>query len=108
SLAAARASGMTVQGLETWFLQRVGGSASPAALLLLAGNEAASPALRRHLVLHVATPELADGLEQWPATRSLIRERLGPTALSIATEDAAALREQLARIGISLDDRPSG
>src|SRR5262249_38184930 len=38
------------------------------------------------------------------ATRSLIRERLGPTTLSIAPQDAVALGEQLARIGVSLDE----
>src|SRR5262249_47066240 len=100
SLAAARASWMMVQGLEAWFLQRVGGPASAAALLLLAGGEGTPVALRHHLILHVPTAELADGLQQWPATGALIRERLGPTALSIAEEDVAALREQLARIGI--------
>src|SRR5206468_4228996 len=64
SLAAARSSGMTVQGLEAWFMQRVGGPASPAALLLLAGSEEPAPALRQHLILHVATAEpdvTADG-----------------------------------------------
>jgi hypothetical protein len=36
---------------------------------------------------------------QLPATRSLIRARLGPTALLVADEDVAALHEQVGLIG---------
>jgi hypothetical protein len=102
SAASARSAGLSAQWLETWFRQRVGQAVSPAALLLLGGNQEEAPVLRKHLVLHVATEELADGLMQWPATRSLIHDRLGPTALSVAVGDVAALREQLAQVGISL------
>lgn len=107
SLAAARSAGVNAQALEMWFRQRVGQPVSPAALLLLTGGQEQPPTLRQHLVLHVATPELADGLMQWPATRGLIHARLGPTALSVAAEDVAPLREQLARVGISLVDNPA-
>jgi hypothetical protein len=58
--------------------------------------------LRTHLVLHVEVPELADGIVQWPPTRALVAERLGPTALSVAEEDLPALRERLAELGITL------
>ena len=102
SVAAARSAGLSAQGLEAWFRQRVGRAVSPAALLLLNGGQEQPPALRQHLVVHVATEEMADGLMQWPATRSLIHERLGPTALSIAAENLPPLREQLSQIGISL------
>jgi hypothetical protein len=104
SLAAARSAGVNAQSLEVWFRQRVGQPVSAAALLLLTGSQEPTPTLRRHLVLHVATTELADGLMQWPATRALIHARLGPTALSVAAEDVAPLREQLSRAGISLAD----
>src|SRR5262249_61604194 len=107
SLAAARSAGLSAQGLEAWFRQRVGQPVSPAALLLLTGVEEPPPTLRRHLVLHVATAELADGLVQWPATRPLIHARLGPTALSVAEEDLASLRECLAQAGISLSEQPA-
>jgi hypothetical protein len=100
SLAAARDNGLSVPQLEGWFAQRTGGPLSPAARLLLAGTQAPAPEMKRHLVLHVATPELADGLMQWPQTRALIQERLGPTALAVAEENAAALREQLRGLGI--------
>src|SRR5205807_7641812 len=87
SLAAARDGGMSVPQMEAWFTQRTGGPLSPAARLLLGGAHAPAPQLKRHLVLHVATPELADGLVQWPETRALIEERLGPTALAVAEEN---------------------
>jgi hypothetical protein len=106
SLAAARSAGVNGQTLEAWFRQRVGQPVSPAALLLLTGSQEPPPTLRRHLVLHVASEELADGLVQWPATRGLIQARLGPTALSVAAEDLTPLREQLSRAGISLADNP--
>ncbi len=102
SLAAARESGLTVAGMETWFGQRTGGPLSPAARLLLGTAQAAPAELRRHLVLHVPTPELADGLVQWPETRALIEERLGPTALAVSDENAPRLREQLVLLGIRL------
>ena len=104
SVAAARLAGLSIQALEGWFRQRVGQMVSPAALLLLNGSQEQPPTLRQHLVLHVATEELADGLMQWPATRPLIHERLGPTSLSIATEDLSPLRERLTQIGISLPE----
>src|SRR5262249_43427301 len=64
SLAAARAGGWSVPLLESWFLQRTGQSLSPAARLLLTAGQQPSPELQRHLVLHVATEETADGLMQ--------------------------------------------
>jgi len=61
-----------------------------------------TPRLQRHLVLHIADEELADGLMQWPQTSELIAERLGPTALVVAEENVAVLRERLGAAGITL------
>ncbi len=104
SLAAARDGGLTVPLLESWFSQRTGGSLTPAARLLLAGSQAPPGELKRHLVLHVATPELADGLFQWPETHALIAERLGPTALAVAEEHLSLLRERLGQVGMSISE----
>jgi hypothetical protein len=104
SLASARESGWGLTALEAWFQQRAGQPVSPAARLLMAGAEVAEPTLRRHLVLQVELPEIADGLLQWPATRALIAERLGPTALSVAEEDLTALRQRLATIGVHVGE----
>lgn len=104
SLAAARASGMSVLALEIWFKQRTGEPLPPAARLLLTGSQAPPPQLQRHLVLHLAAAELADGLMQWPETRPLIEDRLGPTALAIAEENVGLLRERLRDAGITLPE----
>jgi hypothetical protein len=103
SLAAARRAGLTPQGLTSWFEQRTGVSASPAALLLLNGAQEPPPRMRTLLVLNVASEEAADGLMQWPATRELIAERLGPTALCVAEDKLDALREQLKALGIGVE-----
>jgi hypothetical protein len=102
SLAASRDSGLGARELDDWFSQRSGQPLSPAARLLLSGSQSPPPALRPRLVLHVATPELADGLLQWPGTRALIRERLGPTALVIAEDDVELLQERLESIGVKV------
>jgi hypothetical protein len=104
TLGAGRSAGVNTPTLEAWFQQRTGQSISPAALLLLtAGEEAAR--LRSVLVLNINSVELADGLMQWPATRELIAERLGPTTLSVAEVNVAALREQLRLLGMSITEK---
>jgi hypothetical protein len=70
--------------------------------LLLIGAEMPAPELRRHLVLHVPTPDLADGLMQWPQTRALIEARMGPTALAVAEENASELQRKLQGLGMEL------
>ncbi len=102
SLAAGKASGVGLAGLESWFVQRSGQPLSPAARLLLTGGETPPLELRRLCVVQVPTRELADGLVQWPGTRGLIVERLGPTALVVAEENAEALRERLRGLGVEV------
>jgi hypothetical protein len=106
SLGRARAEGLTIASLEAWFTQRTGEAVTPAARLLLTGAQLPAPELRRHLVLHVETAEIADGLTQWPGTRGLIAERLGPTSLSVADEQLEALTRVLREIGVEV--RPAG
>ena len=102
SLEAARAGGMQLGGLEAWFQQRTGEPLPPAARLLMAGAQAPPAHFQRHLVLHVASAETADGLMQWPETRELIAGRLGPTTLAVAEEQAEELRRMLAAVGLGL------
>jgi hypothetical protein len=104
SLTAARDNGWSLPMLEQWFVQRTGQPLPAAARLLMIGGEMDAPRLQRHLVLHVAAPEVADGLMQWPETRSLIEARLGPTALSVAEENIATLRERLKAVGVTIAD----
>src|SRR5262249_7102894 len=101
--ASLKAGGASAAALETWFQQRTGQPLSAAARLLLTGGQAPAPVFRRHLVLHVASPEIADGLTQWPETRGLIESRLGPTAVAVAEENVGPLREKLHAAGIALE-----
>ncbi len=102
SAAAGRESGLSLRALEEWFSQRTPQPLSPAARLLMTGSQLPAAELHRHLVLHVATPELAEGLLQWPGTRSLIAERLGPMTLSVPEENVEVLRERLRGLGLGL------
>jgi hypothetical protein len=100
SMGRAREGGWTLPALESWFFQRVGQPASPAAKLLLAAAMVDPPTLRTHLVLHVANAEIADGLQQWPQTRELIAGRLGPTTLAVDEGNVPALRTILLGLGV--------
>ncbi len=104
SLANGRAAGLTLGTLETWFHQRAGQPLSASARLLMVGGQVDAPFFRRYLVLHLPTPELADGVLQWPETRVLVTSRLGPTALVVPEENAAPLRERLQKAGIQVID----
>ena len=102
SIALGRLAGLTLPILETWFIQRAGMPLSPSARLFFTAHDAPPVELRRQLVLHLANPDLADGLMQWPLTRVLIQSRLGPAALTIAERDAPALDEYLKMLGLKL------
>jgi hypothetical protein len=103
SLATAQQSGFGLRALEEWFPQRTGESLSPAARLLLTAGQLSSAQLRRQLVLHVAASEVADGLQQWPSTRRLIEERLGPTTLAVAEQNVEELRQRLQSLGLNVE-----
>jgi len=103
SLTNDRDTGLGQRELEDWFLQRAGQPLSPAARLLMTGAQLPPSQIRTELILHVATPEMADGLLQWPATRGLIRDRIGPTALVIMADDVEELRRQLGVLGAIIE-----
>lgn len=102
SLATGRDSGFGLRALEEWFPQRTGQPVSAAARLLVAGSQLPPAEVHRRFVLHVATPDLADGMVQWPGTRALIESRLGPTTLAVAEENLSLLRERLATLGMQV------
>jgi hypothetical protein len=103
SLAIARHNGFDAADLEAWFARRVGEVPSPAALLLMTANGFPPAHLKTLQVLRVASEVLADGLMQWPHTRDLIKERLGPVSLAIEAEDVHALRQRLDWLGLKLE-----
>jgi hypothetical protein len=88
-------NGMTTEALEVWFRQRSGQPLPAAARMLALPEKAAQFRLGPCLILTTPTPELADGLMQWPETRDLIQQRLGPVSLVVAEEHAEALRQQI-------------
>ncbi len=104
TVTAGRQNGLSEAALETWFRQRTGQPLTPAARLLFAGPETEPLELRRQLVLYVGSEEVAAGLEQWPGTRSLILNRVGPTALVVAEENLPLLTERLQELGIRLQE----
>jgi hypothetical protein len=102
SIHSARQQGATLPYLQHWFAQRTGMPISAAAQLLITGPDAAPVELRRQLILHVGNEHLADGLQQWPATRALIVGRLGPTALIIEENNITTLLERLKQVGVQM------
>ncbi len=105
SLAAGREGGWGVPELEAWFAHRSGQPLSAAARLLLLGADASPFTVHQQTVLRVPSEELADGLVQWPGTRALVVERLGPTALVVEEEHLPLLKERLAAVGAAVNDR---
>ncbi len=106
SVAAARQGGLSLAALEQWFAQRSGHPLPPAGRLLFQAGPETPVQLQRYLVLSVPTPDLADGLQQWPGTRAFIEARLGPTALVVSEENAAELERRLRALGVELTGGP--
>lgn len=104
SLGGGKGGGLSLAHLESWFLQRSGQPLPAAAKLIFTGSQLSPYELRPLLVLQVPTSEMADGLQQWPGTRALIAQRLGPTALVVAGEHVELLRERLKTLGVELKE----
>jgi hypothetical protein len=102
SLRRAAESGRALADIDVWFAERTGGPLSPAGRLLLLGGQLPAPIVARLLVVKLPTVEIADGVMQWPATRALIAERLGPLAVVVDEENVAAFRAALAEVGVSV------
>ena len=102
SLRRAAAAGWSVAELDAWFLARSGGGLSPAGRLFATAPGLSPPTAERLLVVKVGSEAAADGLMQWPATRGLIAERIGPAAVVVAEHDLPQLRDVLAEIGVVL------
>jgi hypothetical protein len=104
SLEHARKTGLEASDLNEWFGQRTGLPLTAAGQLLLQGAEGKSVKLRERLVLDVGSERIADGLLQWPQTRSLIEERLGTSTLAISREHWPALRDRMQSLGIQVQE----
>jgi hypothetical protein len=105
SINRAQQSGWGLAELDQWFHSRAGVPMPPAARLFLSGTAQSPWHTARHLVLHLPNPELTDGVMQWPATASLINERIGQCAVVVLDEHVAELEAVLMSIGVSLQMR---
>jgi hypothetical protein len=102
SIASAREHGVTLAYLEQWFGQRTGLPISAAVQLLLTARDLPAVELRRRLVLQVPNEHIADGLAQWPGTRSLVIGRLGPTTLVVDEKDVPTLTDRIKELGVKM------
>jgi len=102
SLRRAADAGRSTTDIDVWFTERTGSPLSAAGRLLLLGGQLPSPQSARLLVVKFPTAEIADGVVQWPGTRSLVAERLGPLAVAVEEENYEALKLALSEIGVRI------
>ena len=102
SLRRATEQGVSVADIDTWFVDRTGASLSPAGRLFLMGPVLPAPTLGTRLVVEFATQDVTDGVMQWPDTRSLVAQRLGPLAVTIDEANLEAFRAALAEVGVAI------
>jgi hypothetical protein len=98
----ARTQGLSLRYLEDWFLQRTGVAISTAARMLWSDRPSSTITVETVLIIRVANDTQADGLWQWPETRALLSERLGPTVFLVHADQVPALRNKLAEIDLQL------
>jgi len=104
SLRRAADLGQSVADIDGWFHDRTGAPLSPAGRLFLLGAQVPPPTVARRLVVRFPTADLADGVVQWPDTRRLVADRLGPTAVVVEEADLDAFRRALAEVGVTFSD----
>ncbi len=106
SLKRATIGGYGIAELDAWFTARSGQPLSPAARLIVQGSTLPAPLAERLVVVKVPSEMVADGLMQWPPTRDLIAERLGPVAVVVDSGKLAEFSRILDGIGVKLDEVP--
>ena len=107
SLRRASELGLGIAEIDAWFVDRTGAALSPAGRLFLLGSQVPPPVTSRRVVVQFATAEMTDGVMQWPETRRLVAERLGPAAIVVEDENLEAFRGALAEVGIRLAEADS-
>jgi hypothetical protein len=98
SLSNARLRGMSLRFLEDWFRQRTGEPIPPAVRLLWDERNGEMARLTRPVILTLPEKSAADGLWQWPETRELLEERIGPLSFLVAPDRLDDLRKKLEEI----------
>jgi hypothetical protein len=108
SVRRAAEAGLSFADIDGWFVDRTGGPLPPAGRLFLLGGKLPPPTAARRLVVRFSSAELADGVVQWPETRRLVADRLGPTAVVVEEEALDPLRRALAEVGVMLEEENTG
>jgi hypothetical protein len=103
SLRRAAGSGFPLADIDAWFAERTGAPLSAAGRLLLLGPQLSAPRAGRLLVVKLPTTEVADGVTQWPRTRALVSERLGPLAVVVEEENFEAFKAALAEAEVRVN-----
>lgn len=96
-------NGMTAPELEAWFTARTGGSLPPAVRLFTQATGLPPSLATRRLIVQLPTEAAADGVMQWPLTRQLVDDRLGPTAIAVDEMNLRTLVDTLAEIGLRVE-----
>ncbi len=95
--------GTSMDELDGWFVTRTGERMpAPGRLFALAAVMPASH-VTQLTVLRLPNAEAVDGLFQWPTTRPLVADRLGPKAISVDEEHLPALLTILEQLGVKVD-----
>lgn len=92
-------AGWSADEFNRWFHRRAGHGITPAMAAMLNGRSATATMARR-LVLNLSSPEMLDGLLQWPVTASCLGERLGPQAVVVPEDQVEALRAGMRQLGM--------
>jgi hypothetical protein len=100
SLKRAVQGGWSFDELDAWFVARTGQPLPPAGWLFVRAGSLPPSLATRRTVLQVPAAAVADGLMQWPDTRALVEDRLGPTAVTVSDDALPRLIELLAELGI--------
>jgi hypothetical protein len=100
---ASATNGTGLDNLDEWFQIRSGSPLPAAARLFAAGPNARPARVEKLVVLRFPTPEVTDGVCQWPITADRLADRLGPTTVAVDPEDLAPLVEALNRIGVQVE-----
>ena len=69
---------------------------------MLQASSRSAVELTRMIVLQTATPAVADGIMQHPATKQHIQRRIGPTSLAVVSDRFEALKATLVEMGVSV------
>ena len=102
SLRRAADLGLALSDIDSWFVDRSGFPLSPAGRLFLLGKQLPPPRAERKLVVEFPSPEITDGVMQWPETRQMVSERLGPMVVAIAEDAYEPMQKVMAELGTAM------